>query len=68
MAEHGASDTKPINSVIQGVRPAQLTGGKVYTAIICPDAEGELFPYVDARVLAVVATVDGVDTDGGKYN
>ena len=62
---HEAAVTTPIDYVIEGVTPAQLTGGNVYAATIYPDAS-QFIPYVDARVVAVVATVEGVEfTDGG---
>jgi hypothetical protein len=64
---HQTAVTNPIDYVIEGVTPAQLTGGNVYAATIYPDAV-QFLPYVDARVVAVVAVVDGVEaTDGGTY-
>src|SRR3984957_675680 len=67
LLRYQAATTEPIDYVIENVRPEQLTGGKVYTAVIYPDA-AEFLPYVDARVVAVVATVDGVEsTDDRTY-
>jgi hypothetical protein len=64
---HQAAVTTPIEYLIEGVMPAQLTGGNVYAVTIYPDAV-QFLPYVDARVVAVVATVDGVEsTDGGTF-
>ena len=67
LLRYQAATTEPIDYVIENVRPEQLTGGKVYTAVIYPDA-ADFLPYVDARVVAVVATVEGVEsTDDGTY-
>ena len=64
---HQAAVTTPIDYVIEGVTPAQLTGNNVYAVTIYPDAV-QFLPYVDARVVAVVAGLDGVEsTDGGTY-
>jgi hypothetical protein len=64
---HQSAVTSPIDYVIEGVAPAQLTGGNVYAATLYLDAK-QFLPYVDVRVVAVVATVDGVEsTDGGAY-
>ena len=64
---HQAARTTPIEYVIENVAPDQVTGGNAYVAMIYPDAN-QFLPYVDARVTAVVATVEGVEsTEGDAY-
>ncbi len=68
LAQYQAARTKPIEFVIEGVHPEQATGGNTFTATIFLSA-AEFSSYVDARVVSVVATVDGVKaTDGDTYH
>lgn len=66
LAQHGASTTTPIRYVIDGVAASDLSGGNTYSFSIGLGAK-EFLQYVDARVLSLVAEIDGVaDTDNGK--
>jgi hypothetical protein len=68
LAQYQAAVTMPIDYVIEGIAPAQMTGGNIFTTTIFADAP-EFFSYVNARVVSVVATVDGVQsTDSGTYH
>lgn len=68
LAPHQAATTTPIDFVVEGVLPSQVTGGNTLTSTICLDA-AEFLSYVDAKVVSVVATVDGVKgTDSGNYH
>jgi hypothetical protein len=68
LAQYQAARTKPIEFVIDGVHPEQVTDGNTFTATIFLNAP-EFFSYVDARVVSVVATVEGVKaSDGGTYH
>ncbi len=67
LAHHQAVRTQPIEFVISGVKPEELTGGNVFRSPIFLDAP-EFYPYVDAKIFSLVARVDGVkSTDGGTY-
>ena len=67
LAHYQAVTTKPIDFVIAGVRPDQLTHGNTFNTAIFLNAP-EFYQYVNARVVAVVATIDGVkSTDSGTY-
>jgi hypothetical protein len=67
LSQYQAATTHPIDYVIAGIAPSQLTDGNVHNATIYLDAP-QFMPYVDARVVAVLATVDGIaSTDGGTY-
>ena len=66
LAQHGASTTTPIKYVIDGVAATDLSGGNTYSFSIGLGAM-EFLQYVDARVLSLVAEIDGVaSTDNGK--
>jgi hypothetical protein len=59
--------TKPIEFVIEGVSPQQMIDGNIFSNSIFLDAPA-FYQYVDARVISVVASVDGVAaSDGGEY-
>lgn len=67
LAAHQAAVTEPIDFVVEGIHPDQVTGGNSFTATIFLDAV-EFLSYVDARVVSVIASVDGVEsTSGGTY-
>ncbi|AZE51336.1 hypothetical protein C4K04_5698 [Pseudomonas chlororaphis] len=60
--------TKPIDYVISGIRPEQLTNGNCYRCAIPMDVP-EFSQYVTARIVSVVASVEGVkSTESGKYH
>ena len=60
LAQYQASKTTPIDFIIEGVNPQELTGGREYSFAIQLDAK-EFHPYVDARVISIIAEVDGID-------
>ncbi|NDK25689.1 hypothetical protein FSY75_14735 [Streptomyces sp. TR1341] len=64
LAAHQAAVTDPIDFVVEGIHPDQMTGGNSYTTTIFLDAV-EFLSYVDARVVSVIASVDGVESAGG---
>jgi hypothetical protein len=67
-AHYQAAVTQPIEFVIDGIHPSQMSGGNIFNTTIFLDAL-EFISYVDARIVSVVATVDGVQaTDGGTYH
>ena len=67
LAHYQAAITRPIEYVIEGVKPEELTGGNIFRSTIFLDAP-EFYQYVNARIVSVVATVEGVkSTDSGTY-
>lgn len=65
--QYQAATTKPIDFVIEGVKPEEVINGSVFRGTIFLNAP-EFYPYVDARVVSVVASIDGVEsTDSGEY-
>ncbi|HEU4854072.1 MAG TPA: hypothetical protein VFS89_02155 [Nitrosospira sp.] len=67
LAHYQASRTKPIEYVIEGVKPEELTGGNVFLSTIFLDAPA-FYQYVNARIISVVAVVEGVkSTASGIY-
>ncbi len=67
LAHYQASRTKPIEYVIEGVKPEELTGGNVFLSTIFLDAPA-FYQYVNARIISVVAVVEGVkSTASGTY-
>ncbi|BBB70211.1 hypothetical protein UNDYM_5958 (plasmid) [Undibacterium sp. YM2] len=59
--------TKPIEFVIEGVNPQELTNGNIYSQTIFLD-NAVFYKYANARIIAVLATVEGVaGTDSGQY-
>lgn len=68
LARFQAVRTKPIEYVIEGVHPEQVTGGSSLISAVFPDSP-EFADYVDARIVSVVADVDGVkETGSGRYH
>ncbi|ACF15061.1 conserved hypothetical protein [Chloroherpeton thalassium ATCC 35110] len=68
LAHYRPAVTEPIDFVIDGISPSQMSGGNIFSTTIFLDAS-EFLSYVDARVVSVVASVDGVHaTDGGIYH
>lgn len=67
LAPYQPAKTRPIEFVIAGVRPQDLINGNILQTTIFLDAP-EFRPYVNARILAVVASIDGIkSTDSGDY-
>ncbi|MCG8291381.1 hypothetical protein [Pseudomonas entomophila] len=67
LAPYQASRTQPIEIVISGIRPEALTQGNSLLHTLYLD-NAAFQEYVDARVVAVVATVEGIkSTDSGNY-
>lgn len=67
LKQYQASTTRPIDFLIEGISPSAITGGSSHNFCIGLDA-GEFHEYVNARVVAVVAEVDGIEsTDSGDY-
>jgi hypothetical protein len=67
LAQHQAAKTRPIEYVIEGVKPEELTGGNVFRSTIFLDAP-EFYQYVNARIVSVVAVVEGIkSTTSGTY-
>lgn len=67
LAPYQVSRTQPIDIVIDGIRPQDLTQGNSLLHTIYLD-NAAFQEYVDARVVAIVATVEGVkSTDSGNY-
>jgi hypothetical protein len=67
LAQHQTSITTPIDYVVEGVHPEDITNGNVLSCSI-PLSAREFYEYVDARVVSVVATVEGIkSTNGGDY-
>lgn len=68
LAQYQKATTNPIDFVIKDVKPSDLTGGEVFEAHIFLDSP-LFFRYVDARVVSVVATIDGVEsTESEDYH
>lgn len=68
LAHYQAATTQPVEFVIEGIDPRQMTGGNSLSSTIFLDAP-EFYQYVDARIVSVVASVEGVKaTDSGTYN
>jgi len=67
LSQYQSSTTNPISYVIDGVSPTDLINGNRFSFCIHLDA-GEFYQYVNARVVSVVAEIDGIQsTDSGKY-
>lgn len=67
LAHYQTTTTTPIDFVIEGIRPDQLTNGNTFSTTIFLNAP-EFYQYVNARIISAVASVDGVkSTEGGIY-
>lgn len=67
LAHYQAGRTRPIEYVIEGVKPEELIGGNVFSSTIFLDAP-EFYQYVNARIISVVAVVEGIkSTTSGTY-
>jgi hypothetical protein len=67
LAQYPKTTTKPIDFVLNNVKPSDLTGGAVFNTNIFLDAP-LFYCYADARVVSVVVTIDGVkSTKSGTY-
>jgi hypothetical protein len=67
LAQYQSSTTNPILYIIDGVSPTDLINGNRFSFCIHLDAR-EFYQYIDARVVSVVAEIDGIQsTDSGKY-
>lgn len=67
LAPYQLVTTKVIDYVIADVLPEQLSDGNIYRCAIGLDAR-EFRSYVDARIVSVIASVEGVkSTDSGTY-
>lgn len=67
LAQYQVTRTRPIEYVIEGVKPEELTGGNIFRTTIFLDAPA-FYQYVNARIVSVVASVEGVEsTESGTY-
>lgn len=67
LAPYQPVHTKPIEFVIEGVNPQDLTNGNIYSQTIFLD-NAVFYKYANARIIAVLATVEeDVTTDSGQY-
>ena len=67
LAQYQLTRTRPIEYVIEGVKPEELTGGNIFRTAIFLDAPA-FYQYVNARIVSVVASVEGVrSTESGTY-
>lgn len=67
LLRHHASMTRPIDFVITGVRPEEVTGSRSFKCTICLDTP-EFYPYVDVKVVSVMAAIDGIRcTENNQY-
>lgn len=65
--QYQAATTKSIDFVIGGIKPEEVMSGRVFRSTIFLNAP-EFYQYVDARVVSVVASIDGIEsTVSGKY-
>src|SRR5687768_11286648 len=67
LAQYQLTRTRPIEYLIEGVKPEELTGGNIFRTTIFLDAPA-FYQYVNARIVSLVASVEGVkSTESGTY-
>ncbi|WP_013335057.1 hypothetical protein [Gloeothece verrucosa] len=67
LGQYQSSTTNQISYVIDGVSPTDLINDNRFSFCVHLDAR-EFYQYVNARVVSVVAEIDGIQsTDSGKY-
>jgi len=67
LAQFQETTTSPIDFVVENVKPSELINGAVFNTNIFLDSP-KFFPYVDTKVVSVVATINGIEsTQSSKY-